>query len=205
MLKSELINEIRNKYPQVNIIGVTKYVDYNGIIAFRENGILDVGENRVDSFLDKYNKVEGVIWHFIGSLQTKKVKKVINYIDFLHSLDRMSLALEIEKRANKPVKCFIQVKTSTEDSKQGISIDEVDGFIKEVEKLENIQIVGFMTMAPETEDEAIINDCFKRLKSLKDKYPYKELSMGMSSDYEHAIKYDATYVRLGRLLYNERN
>ncbi|QVK20018.1 YggS family pyridoxal phosphate-dependent enzyme [Mycoplasmatota bacterium] len=201
MLDNKFIENIKFEYPKVNVIAVTKYVDYLGVIAFKNIGMLNIGENRVESFLDKYEKVDGVVWHFIGSLQTKKVKKIIDKIDYLHSLDRLSLALEIEKRAKKTVKCFIQVKTSDEETKHGLAVDEVGDFINEVSKLKNIEIVGFMTMAPETNDEVVLRKCFSEMRKLKDKYPYEELSMGMSNDYKIAIDHGATYVRLGRILY----
>lgn len=201
MVNKEFIDAFKTEYPNVNIVTVTKYVDYEGVLAFKENGMQHIGENRVDSFLDKYDKVSDVLWHFIGSLQTKKVKKIIDKIDYLHSLDRLSLAEEINKRATKPLKCFIQVKTSDEESKHGISIEDLDDFISNVKKLENIDIIGFMTMAPETNDKNVLISNFEQMKKLKEKYPYEELSMGMSNDYKVAIEYGATYVRLGRILY----
>ncbi len=201
MLKSELIKELKSKYPEVNIIGVTKYTDHLGIEAFKKEGILDIGENRDDSFLKKYDLVDGVIWHFIGSMQTKKVRKVINKIDYLHSLDRIALADEIEKRALKPVKCFVQVKTTTEETKHGLAVEEVEDFLEEMKRYKMIEVVGFMTMAVETDDKEVLKDSFKTLQDLKIKHNLPHLSMGMSNDFELAIAYGATYVRLGRILY----
>lgn len=201
MLKSELIKDIMNKYPDVTIIGVTKYTDHLGIEAFKKEGIVHIGENRDDSFLKKHELVSDVVWHFIGSLQTKKVKKVINKIDYLHSLDRLGLAEEIEKRADSPVKCFVQVKTTKEETKHGLAVDEVDAFLKELEKFKMIEVVGFMTMAVETDDKEVLAQSFKTLQDLKIKYNLPHLSMGMSNDYELAIEYGATFVRLGRMLY----
>lgn len=201
MLKSDLIAELKGKYPNVNIIGVTKYTDHLGIEAFKKEGILHIGENRDDSFLKKYELVDGVIWHFIGSLQTKKVKKVINKIDYLHSLDRLNLADEIEKRAEKPVKCFVQVKTTDEETKHGLDVSEVAAFMEAMKSYTKIEVVGFMTMAMETHDEETLRNSFKTLQDLKIKYNLKELSMGMSNDFEMAIEHGATFVRLGRILY----
>jgi len=201
MLKSELIKELKSKYPEVNIIGVTKYTDHLGIEAFKKEGVLDIGENRDDSFLKKYDLVDGVIWHFIGSMQTKKVRKVINKIDYLHSLDRIALADEIEKRALKPVKCFVQVKTTTEETKHGLAVEEVEDFLEEMKRYKMIEVVGFMTMAVETDDKEVLKDSFKTLQDLTIKHNLPHLSMGMSNDFELAIAYGATYVRLGRILY----
>ncbi len=201
MLKGELIKQLKETYPDVTIIGVTKYTDHLGIEAFKKEGILDIGENRDDSFLTKFELVEDVIWHFIGSLQTKKVKKVINKIDFLHSLDRLSLADEIEKRAEEPVKCFVQVKSTNEESKHGLAIDEVATFMDSIESYSKIKVVGFMTMAVETADIELQKKSFMLLNNLKEKYNLPYLSMGMSNDYETAIECGATHVRLGRMLY----
>jgi len=201
MLNKKFMNEFRLSYPNEKVVAVTKYTDYLGVQAFVDYGFKNIGENRVDSFLDKYENVTGAIWHFIGTLQTKKVKKVIDKIDYLHSLDRLSLANEIQRRATKKVKCFIEVKTSMEDTKHGIDISELDDFIKEISHLDKIEIVGFMTMAPETDNIGEITRCFKIMRDLKDKYGLPELSMGMSNDYKEAIEYGATYIRLGRILY----
>lgn len=201
MLKSELIKQLKETYPDVTIIGVTKYTDHLGIEAFKKEGISDIGENRDDSFLPKYDLVKDVTWHFIGSLQTKKVKKVINKIDYLHSLDRISLADEIEKRADKPVKCFVQVKSTDEETKHGLDPVEVDAFMESIKSYSKIEVVGFMTMALETTDEEKLKHSFLMLKDFKEKYNVPYLSMGMSNDYEIAIECGATHVRLGRMLY----
>lgn len=201
MLKTELIKELKIKYPDVKIIGVTKYTDYEGVNAFINAGINDIGENRDDSFLKKYDLVEGAIWHFIGSLQTKKVRKVINKIDFLHSLDRLALAEEIQKRALKPVKCFVQVKTTEEETKHGLSKDDLGQFLSDLKQFDKIEVVGLMTMAVESDDIEVLKQSFKTLNDLKEEFGLAELSMGMSGDFETAIEFGATYVRLGRILY----
>jgi pyridoxal phosphate enzyme (YggS family) len=201
MLKSELITQLKETYPDVTIIGVTKYTDHLGIEAFIKEGIIDIGENRDDSFLPKYELVDGVVWHFIGSLQTKKVKKVINKIDYLHSLDRLSLADEIEKRAEQPVKCFVQVKSTDEETKHGLAIEDVEAFMQSIKDYTKIEVVGFMTMAVETDNIELQKKSFMLLKNLKEKYNVPYLSMGMSNDFKTAIECGATDVRLGRMLY----
>lgn len=146
--------------------------------------------------------------HFIGSLQTRKVKEVINDIDYFHALDRLKLAKEINKRAQHKVKCFVQVNVSGETSKQGIALDEVDTFIKDLEQYENIEITGLMTMAPYTDDEPYIKDLFKSLRAKRDEIkalnlnfaPCTELSMGMSNDYHLAAEEGASFVRIGTKL-----
>ncbi|WP_144614599.1 YggS family pyridoxal phosphate-dependent enzyme [Bacillus cereus] len=193
----------------IKLVAVTKTVGIEKTNEVIEAGIIDLGENRNEGFLQKYEYFGSKVnWHFIGSLQTRKVKEIINEIDYLHSLDRLSLAKEIQKRANKKVKCFIQVKTSSEESKQGLAIEETISFIQSLQELDKIEVVGLMTMAPFTEEEEEIRRCFKELRKLQTEVqelellhaPCRELSMGMSNDYTIAIEEGATYIRLGTIL-----
>ena len=141
-------------------------------------------------------------------MQTRKVKQVIHEIDYLHSLDRMSLAQEIEKRADRVLHCFVQVNVSGEQSKHGLSKEEVIPFIKSLAEMSKIKVVGLMTMAPNTDDEQVIRNVFRNLKNLQQEVvalqlpyaPCTELSMGMSNDYEIAIEEGATFVRIGTAL-----
>lgn len=146
-------------------------------------------------------------------MQTRKVKQVIDKIDYLHSLDRISLADEIEKRATRIVNCFVQVNVSGEESKHGLQPEEVIPFIEQLSQYSRIRVVGLMTMAPNTEDLEVVRNVFKNLKKLqleveKNGYvhaPCHDLSMGMSNDYEIAVEEGATYVRIGTALVgNER-
>lgn len=153
----------------IKLVAVTKTVGIEKTNEVIEAGIIDLGENRNEGFLQKYEHFGSKVnWHFIGSLQTRKVKEIINEIDYLHSLDRLSLAKEIQKRANKKVKCFIQVKTSSEESKQGLAIDETIPFIQSLQELDKIEVVGLMTMAPFTEEgkklDAVLRSyvCYKQ-------------------------------------------
>lgn len=193
----------------ITIIGVTKYVDSHTAKALCVNGISHLGENRATVFLEKYNEIKApVTWHFIGTLQTRKVRDVINKIDYLHSLDRLSLAEEINKRAKQKVKCFVQVNVSEEASKHGLGKNEVIHFIKQLSIYEKIEVIGLMTMAPDTDDEQVIRNCFSDLKQLQIEVqglllthaPCTELSMGMTNDYKVAIEEGTTFVRLGRCL-----
>ncbi|MFJ7825032.1 YggS family pyridoxal phosphate-dependent enzyme [Psychrobacillus sp. NPDC096623] len=197
------------KLEDVTLIAVTKEVSVNRTNEVIETGILHFGENRPEGFKKKLDAISNdVKWHYIGTLQTRKVKSVINDIQFLHSLDRMSLADEIEKRATFTKDCFVQVNVSQEESKHGLAIDEVEAFIDQLKNHERIRIVGLMTMAPNTEDEATIRDVFRRLKQLQSKIaakqianaPCTELSMGMSGDFEIAIEEGATFIRIGTAL-----
>ncbi|GED62409.1 YggS family pyridoxal phosphate enzyme [Lysinibacillus fusiformis] len=198
----------------VQIIAVTKEVSVERTQEAIEAGLTHLGENRPEGLNRKLSAIQAhVNWHYIGSLQTRKVKQVINSIDYLHSLDRLSLAEEIEKRAVKPVKCFIQVNVSGEESKHGLSMEAVLPFVESLKGFTKVEVVGLMTMAPNTEDETLIRSVFKQLKQCQQQIaeqgfahaPCTELSMGMSNDFEIAVEEGATFVRVGTALVgNER-
>lgn len=192
----------------VTVIAVTKAVSLARTQEALEAGILDLGENRPEGLVAKQQEITGATWHYIGTLQTRKVRQVINSIHYLHSLDRLSLATEINKRAEQRVKCFVQVNVSGEDSKHGLAAAEAIDFIKSLATMDKIEVVGLMTMAPLDADEQQIRTVFRDLKQLQQQVaalqlpfaPCKELSMGMSNDYTIAIEEGATYVRIGTAL-----
>ncbi len=194
----------------VRIVMASKYLDADGIRAFYEAGIRDFGESRVEHFLKKAPLLEDLPFrrHFLGTLQTKKVKKIINRIDCLHSLDRPKLAKEIEKRRHEPLDCFVQVNISAESQKHGVAPAELENFLDHVRDLEKVRVIGLMGMAELTDDEERIREQFALLRRLRDEartsYPdIRELSMGMSGDYELALAEGATILRLGRILLRE--
>lgn len=198
-----------NRQDDVKIIAVTKQVSTERAMEAIETGIIHLGENRPEGLLTKKVEIKhDAKWHYIGSLQTRKVKQIINEIDYLHSLDRLSLADEIEKRAEKTVNCFVQVNVSGEESKHGLTKEDVIPFIQSLKGHEKIRIVGLMTMAPDTEDESVIRKVFQDLKQLQQEVvelhlpyaPCHELSMGMSNDYVIAVEEGATFVRIGTAL-----
>ncbi|MBF1739649.1 MAG: YggS family pyridoxal phosphate-dependent enzyme [Streptococcus sp.] len=196
-----------NRQDQVNVIAVTKYVDIATTEALVKTGIQHIGENRVDKFLEKYQALKeyDLTWHLIGSLQRRKVKDVINLVDYFHSLDSVKLAQEIQKRAEHPIKCFLQVNISGEESKHGFAPDELDDVLAEIAQLDKIEIVGLMTMAPFEASQEELQDIFSKTHQLQKQLekkqlknmPFSELSMGMSRDFEVAIANGATYVRIG--------
>jgi PLP dependent protein len=202
-----------NRLPEeVKIIAVTKYVSVERAKEALEAGIQHLGENRDDGLLEKWEILkENAVFHFIGTLQTRKVKNIIDKVDYIHSLDRLSLAKEIHKRANRKINCFVQVNVSGEESKHGISPEEVTDFVKNLRDYPNINVCGLMTMAPNTKDEDVIRSCFRRLKELQlevqnldlDFAPCNELSMGMSNDYIIAVEEGATMIRIGTALVGE--
>lgn len=207
MIRNDIKDFIKSIPSDVTIVAATKYVDAKDMEKLLENGINNFGENRVDSFLEKYEllKDKNIIWHFIGHLQRNKAKKVIDKIDYLHSLDSVDLAKIISKERKTPLKCFIEVSINLEETKNGVPFYEVSNFIKEIRNLENVEIVGLMMMG--IKGSLTVEEQFKKLRLLRDdlqvehniRIPY--LSMGMSDDYIYALKQGATHIRLGRILF----
>ena len=191
----------------VSVVAVTKYVDVSLAEALLPLGVHHIGENRVDKFLEKYKvlKDRDVIWHLIGTLQRRKVKDVINYVDYFHALDSLKLAEEIQKRSNRVIKCFLQVNISQEDSKHGFSKEELIEALPALAALENIEYVGLMTMAPLEASSDELKEIFKATQDLQieirekqiPNMPMMDLSMGMSRDYKEAIELGSTFVRIG--------
>ncbi|WNZ88794.1 YggS family pyridoxal phosphate-dependent enzyme [Streptococcus iniae] len=191
----------------VSVIAVTKYVDNDIAGQLINTGIKHIGENRVDKFLDKYEalKDKELIWHLIGTLQRRKVKDVINKVDYFHALDSVSLAQEIQKRADHPIKCFLQVNISEEESKHGFKMNEIEEALDQIEGLDKLQIVGLMTMAPLNANQETIANIFGKTNQLREalqaqnrkNMPFSELSMGMSNDFDLAIQNGTSFVRIG--------
>ena len=193
----------------VTLVAASKYIDAIEMNKLFNAGIVNFGENRVDAFLEKYQALKNlpICWHFIGHLQRNKTKEIINKIDYLHSLDSLKLADEIEKYRQTPLNVFVEVSINLEESKNGVPYYEVEAFIKSLLKYQKINAVGLMMMTIKDSDNK--REQFNKLvtlkkqieKSLNIHIPY--LSMGMSEDYLEAIKEGATHIRLGRILFKE--
>lgn len=184
---------------QGTIICASKYFSAEQMRTIYQKGYRDFGENRTQLLLEKINELKDLKmnWHFIGHLQSNKVRSIINDIDYLHTLDRLSLAKEIQKHANHKIKCFIQMNLTEEPQKSGLSIDKLAQFLLEIKKYDKIEVVGLMTMGKDDnlkETEIV----FKKLSQLVKTHQLPLLSMGMTNDYEVAIKYHATHLRIGR-------
>ena len=200
---------------EIRLIAVSKTHSINEIEEVLNTGITDLGENKAQELNGKFPQIaKSVNWHFIGHLQTNKVKYIIEPAEFIHSIDSIKLAAEINKRANginKTQKILLEIKTSDEASKFGLTdedkIFEVAEFCKNCESLD---LVGLMTMAPYSSEENIIRNCFVKLRNTKDTlnqkgFNLKELSMGMTNDYEIAIEEGATMIRVGTAIFGERD
>lgn len=193
----------------VTLVAATKYVDSSEMRNLFKNGVTNFGENRVDAFLNKYEDLKdlNITWHFIGHLQRNKAKEVINKIDYLHSLDSLKLADEIEKYRERPLPTFVEVSINLEENKNGVPYYELEDFIKSLLKYKKIKLIGLMMMTIKISEDkenqfAKLVELKKKIeKNLNIKIPY--LSMGMSEDYLEAIKEGATHIRLGRILFKE--
>ncbi len=205
-----------NREPSsVRLIAVSKNFGLDEITQAVNEGAQDFGENKAQELKSKFeNLSQKVTWHFIGNLQKNKVKYVVNAAEYIHSVDSISLADEINKRAdklNKVQKILLEVKTSYEDSKAGVEEkSELQNLASHCHNLTNVKLIGLMTIAPYTKDENIIRKSFGDLRKLKEElntqgYNLTELSMGMTNDYEIAIEEGATMIRVGSAIFGERN
>lgn len=212
------IRKESNRQEDVNLMAVTKTVDVDKVLEAIDAGITDIGENKPQELARKYEIIgDKVRYHLIGTLQTNKVKYIIDKAYMIHSLDRIALCEEIQKRAekiDKNINCLVQVNISKEESKHGLEEEAVIDFVKNVSaNYKNIHIKGLMTMAPFIDDDEEIRKVFKSLKNLSLKIndlnlPNIEmdtLSMGMSHDYKIAIEEGATIIRVGTSIFGQRN
>lgn len=198
----------------IHVVAVTKGVSSTRTKEVLDAGFTHLGENRPDGLTTKVEQIpDGANWHFIGNLQSRRIRDIIEYVSHIHSLSRASIAKEIQKRATQTIDCFVQVNVSGEASKSGVSPEELEGFIESISNYDKVRVVGLMTMAPDIEDEAEIRSNFIEMRKLRDRIqtlklahaPCTELSMGMSNDYEIAIEEGATYVRIGTALVGEES
>ena len=202
----------------VTIVAVSKTVDTTRIASAVLGGWKELGENRVQELVAKQARLSGLQahWHMIGSLQRNKVKDLVGRVTMLHSLDRLSLADELQKhlaqRKLPPLPCFIEVNVGGEATKAGVTLDELPVMLHSLCAYPLLRIVGLMTVAPPTPDVGELRAIFRNLKQAKDELhqlqlpwaPLEHLSMGMSSDYEIAIEEGADLIRLGTAIFGER-
>lgn len=207
-MNKEMINKLKNM--NVNIVAVSKYHTKEEIDEVAKEGLITFGENRVQEFLEKYDPKYK--WHIIGHLQTNKVKYIIGKVEMIESLDSIKLAKEIEKQAAKHdviQNVLVQIKISKDELKTGLPIEETDSFLKEVSTYPHIKLKGFMCVASHTDNIQLIEEEFSMMndlyKNYKDLYQLDTLSMGMSNDYELAIKHGSNTVRIGSAIFGARN
>ncbi len=221
----EYINELKAKAAEksgrtgddVLLVAVTKLHSPEEMNEAIDAGITDIGENKVQEIMDKYDRVKPVRWHLIGHLQTNKVKYIIDKVSMIHSVDSLHLAKEINKRAAQhdlTMDILIQVNSAMEESKFGITTEETDQLIRDIsQQCENIRIRGLMCIAPFEEDPDDARPYFAEVKKLYDKYAeeqiervdFKYLSMGMTNDFEAAIEEGSNLIRVGTAIFGYRD
>lgn len=207
------LEESGRNVQDVLVIGASKTMPLERILFVRDNTDVKIfGENRVQELLEKYTP--DVRWHFIGQLQTNKVKYIVDKVELIHSVDRLGLLQEIDRQAKKHGKVqdiLIEVNIGGEEKKGGVAPAEVIDFAKEVDKYPSVRLKGLMSVLPNVEKDALnafylqLSKLYDTLKQTRlDNADIRYLSAGMSNDYDVAVKYGANIVRLGRALFGER-
>ena len=198
----------------VKLVAVSKKKSWENILEAYENGISDFGENYLQESLEKISKLKDlkINWHFIGNIQSNKCEEIAKNFDWVHTIDRLKVARLIDKYCpeDKSIKCLIQINIDDEDSKSGIRVEEVEFFLKELSSLKKIKICGLMIIPNPNVELSDLQQTFKSIKMLADRLNENyenltEISMGMSRDFELAIKEGSTIVRLGETIFGARN
>lgn len=202
---------------EVTLIAVSKTKPVEMLQEAYDAGARNFGENKVQEIVDKYDQLpQDIRWHMIGHLQRNKVKYIVDKVEMIHSVDSLRLAEAIDKEAKKKevtVPILIEVNVAEEESKFGLSLEEVTAMAEDISKLTNLQIKGLMTVAPFVEDPEENRKVFRSLKKLSVDIAAKNinnvtmsvLSMGMTNDYEVAVEEGATMVRVGTAIFGARD
>ena len=218
MINSDCLNQIRSQLPhQTKLIAVTKTKSIEDIQEALNHQVTDIGENYVQEFAAKYDELgsQNINWHFIGHLQTNKVKLVVGKASWIHSVDRIKLAEKIDQQAQSlgiVQNVLIQVNMSQEDQKSGCDPDNISGLLKACAQLNHIKVHGLMTIGILTDNKELIRKQFSGLARLLHDMnelriyptPLTELSMGMSECYQIALEEGATMIRIGSKLFGDR-
>lgn len=201
-------DKVSRDIQEVCPIVVTKNRTNEEIQEVYSLGFRHFAENRVEKLLERQEAFpqKDIVWHLIGPLQKRKVKQIVNRIQYFHAIDRLSIMEEIEKRLDSPLKCFLEVNVSGEESKHGFSVEEVFEAFEVAKQYANIDIIGLMTMAPFDASEEEIRQYFYELKEITENIDSEkplQLSMGMSQDYPIAIEEGAHFIRIGTAWFEE--
>lgn len=209
----EKAKERAGRTDNVTLIAVTKTYGVDVMAEAYEEGIINLGENRVQEMMEKFDSFPEAHWHLIGHLQKNKAKYVVGKAEVIHSVDSMELLCEINRIATKKnvvQDVLLEVNISGEITKYGLTTDEIKDIIIKIGEMGAVRLRGFMTMAPKTDDPESIRWVFKKAKELFDFYRQDMcdidiLSMGMSNDFAVAVEEGATHVRVGSLIFGKRN
>jgi PLP dependent protein len=203
-------------FSEIILVAVTKTIKPEIIGQAYSLGLKDFGENKVQELLTKVEDTpKDINWHFIGHLQRNKVKHIRSFVQMVHSVDSLSLAVEIDKNAKevaRKIPILIQINTSNEESKYGIEPENAVDLVKNIAGLSNIKVMGLMTIGNLVDEPEKARPCFRLLKEIKEKIiklnienvEMKHLSMGMTNDFEVAIEEGATIIRIGTALFGSR-
>ncbi|QYA27093.1 YggS family pyridoxal phosphate-dependent enzyme [Gramella sp. MT6] len=214
---SENIKKYKDELPEnVKLVAISKTKPNEDLMEAYNAGQRILGENKIQEMTDKWEDLpKDIEWHMVGHVQRNKVKYMAPFVSLIHAVDSLKLLKEINKRAkqnDRTINCLLQIKIAEEDSKFGISADEAKEILESeaYSKMENVKVIGLMGMATFTDDEEQVRFEFKYLKSVFDKFrdqhpDLKELSMGMSGDYQIAVECGSTMVRIGSSIFGARN
>jgi hypothetical protein len=214
MIKTNL-DKIKSALPSnVTLVAVSKTKTNEAILEAYDEGQRDFGENYVQELVDKHEQLpKDIHWHFIGHLQSNKVKYIAPFVHLIHGIDSLKLLQEVNKQAQKNgriINCLLQIYIAQEETKFGLSFGECETLLasSEFKQLQNVKICGFMAMASNTDNESQIRKEFRSLKTFAEKvsgFGFQILSFGMSSDYKIAIEEGSTMIRIGSSIFGERN
>tara|TARA_X000001036_G_C20402430_1_gene693363 strand:+ start:65 stop:721 length:657 start_codon:yes stop_codon:yes gene_type:complete len=206
-IKNE-IEKIKNNFNKVEVIAISKTFPILEILPLIESGHAHFGENKIQEAIEKWPKIkennQNLKLHFVGNLQTNKVKFVIPLFDYIHSLSNFKLAQKIasqQDKVNFKPKIFIQVNIGDEAQKNGVSMKELDSFVFRCQNNLDLNIIGLMCIPPNDGKKEVY---FSKMKELNKKYSFTQLSMGMSGDYQLAIKHNSSFVRIGTKIFGNR-
>ena len=207
------ISKYKEELGEVQLVAVSKTKPSSDILEAYNVGQRHFGENKIQEMASKFEELpKDICWHMIGHIQTNKIKYMAPFVHLVHGVDRRKVLVELNKQAakhNRVINCLLQIHIAKEETKFGLDQDELDSIISELSDFSNVKVVGLMGMATNTKDEEVVDGEFKVLKSLFDTYSaacgWTTLSMGMSGDYNLAIKNGSTHVRIGSAIFGARN
>jgi pyridoxal phosphate enzyme (YggS family) len=193
---------------EVTLVAITKTLEPSTIRAAFQAGVRHFGENRVQEVQAKLSQLQDIrpqsTWHMVGHVQTNKAKTAIELFDIIQSVDSLKLAEFLSRHAQGAIPVLLEINTTGEATKGGFSPDEAQEALRKIEKMPNLKVEGLMTVAPLVSDPEEARPVFRRLRELRDSLGLKELSMGMTDDFEVAIEEGATIIRIGRAIFGER-